>query len=113
MHGITTGVSLWISAAVGIACGGELYFAASYTVGVMMLLLRFGPRASDNGEKEVIVPHISDIFEDPETQSLASLSFDNLPTMTRQKLKKTNSVGHSKTDLSCRSFKSTRPQLME
>ena len=85
----------------------------SYTVGVMMLLLRFGLRASDNSEKEVIVPHLSDMFKDPEMQSLASLSFDNLTLITKHTLKNTNSIGYSKTDLSCRSFKSIRLQLMD
>ena len=30
VHGLTTAASVWLSAAVGIACGGELYFAASF-----------------------------------------------------------------------------------
>jgi uncharacterized membrane protein YhiD involved in acid resistance len=33
-----------LSAAVGIACGGGLYFAASFTTALNLLLLRFGPR---------------------------------------------------------------------
>ena len=45
---------------------GELYFAYLYMVRVMMYLLRFGPRRPDNGDKEVILPSILDIFEDPE-----------------------------------------------
>jgi putative Mg2+ transporter-C (MgtC) family protein len=44
VHGLTTAASLWLSAAVGIACSGELYFAASFSIAVMMILLRFGPR---------------------------------------------------------------------
>lgn len=44
VHGLTTAASLWLSAAVGIACAGELYFAASFSIAVMMILLRFGPR---------------------------------------------------------------------
>jgi putative Mg2+ transporter-C (MgtC) family protein len=47
VHGLTTAASLWLSAAVGIACGGELYFAASFGTATMMLLLRFGPRGDD------------------------------------------------------------------
>jgi hypothetical protein len=52
VHGLTTAASVWLSAAVGIACGGELYFAASFGVALMMLLLRFGPRSADNPEHE-------------------------------------------------------------
>ena len=32
---------------MGIACGGELYFAGFFGTCLMMLLLRFGPRGSD------------------------------------------------------------------
>ena len=52
VHGLTTAASLWMSAAVGIACGGELYFAASYTTGLLLLLLRFGPRIREDEEED-------------------------------------------------------------
>lgn len=52
VHGLTTAASVWLSAAVGIACGGELYFAASFGVAIMMLLLRFGPRAAEGWADE-------------------------------------------------------------
>ena len=52
VHGLTTAASVWLSAAVGIACGGELYFAASFGVAIMMLLLRFGPRSIDHSEDD-------------------------------------------------------------
>lgn len=48
VHGLTTAASLWLSAAVGIACGGTLYFAASYGTAIMLVLLRFGPRIMDD-----------------------------------------------------------------
>ena len=52
VHGLTTAASLWLSAAVGIACGGELYFAASFGTAIMLLLLRFGPRGSDDDHED-------------------------------------------------------------
>jgi len=52
VHGLTTAASVWLSAAVGIACGGELYFAGSFGTALMMLLLRFGPRGSDVEEDD-------------------------------------------------------------
>jgi putative Mg2+ transporter-C (MgtC) family protein len=52
VHGLTTAASVWLSAAVGIACGGELYFAASFGVAIMMLLLRFGPRSAEHNDDE-------------------------------------------------------------
>jgi uncharacterized membrane protein YhiD involved in acid resistance len=44
VHGLTTAASLWLSAAVCVASGGEMYFAASFSIAVMLILLRFGPR---------------------------------------------------------------------
>ena len=52
VSGLTTAASLWLSAAVGIACGGDLYFAASFGVAIMMLLLRFGPRGFEGDDDE-------------------------------------------------------------
>jgi putative Mg2+ transporter-C (MgtC) family protein len=43
VYGLTSAASLWLSAAVGIACSGELYFAASFSIAVMMVILRYGP----------------------------------------------------------------------
>lgn len=52
VHGLTTAASLWLSAAVGVACGGTLYFAASFGTAVMLVLLRFGPRFSELDDDE-------------------------------------------------------------
>lgn len=55
VHGLTTAASIWMSAAVGIACGGGLYHAASFTVAMLLVLLRFGPRVTtveDDEEEE-------------------------------------------------------------
>jgi uncharacterized membrane protein YhiD involved in acid resistance len=52
VHGLTTAASVWLSAAVGIACGGELYMPASFGTASMMLLLRFGPRGDEEWEGE-------------------------------------------------------------
>jgi len=60
VHGLTTAASLWLSAGVGIACGGELYFAASFSICCMMVLLRFGPRASDYDEED---DHVARLFD--------------------------------------------------
>ena len=45
VKGINTAASVWLSAAVGVACGGGLYFVASFTTALMLTLLRFGPRS--------------------------------------------------------------------
>ena len=50
VSGLTTAASIWLSAAVGIACSGELYFAATFSVAVMLILLRFGPRTPSDDD---------------------------------------------------------------
>jgi hypothetical protein len=35
-----------------VACAGELYFAASFTVALILVLLRFGPRQREYEEEE-------------------------------------------------------------
>ena len=41
---LTLFLSVLQSAAVGTACAGQLYFAATFSVGLILSLLRFGPR---------------------------------------------------------------------
>mmetsp|Transcript_19599 Transcript_19599/g.27979 ORF Transcript_19599/g.27979 Transcript_19599/m.27979 type:complete len:243 (+) Transcript_19599:65-793(+) len=52
--GITTATSVWLSAAVGVACGGKLYFVASFTSFLVTLLLRFGPRHIESEDVEIV-----------------------------------------------------------
>jgi len=52
VHGLTTAASLWISSAVGVACGGGLYFPASFGVALLMLILRFAPRGADESSED-------------------------------------------------------------
>eukprot|EP00555_Chaetoceros_dichaeta_P013789 CAMPEP_0198269682 /NCGR_PEP_ID=MMETSP1447-20131203/42209_1 /TAXON_ID=420782 /ORGANISM="Chaetoceros dichaeta, Strain CCMP1751" /LENGTH=177 /DNA_ID=CAMNT_0043961359 /DNA_START=60 /DNA_END=593 /DNA_ORIENTATION=+ len=138
VHGITTAASLWISAAVGIACGGELYFAATHSVAVMLLLLRFGPRSvnemnglEDTGpilERARTPPptYLSTAaFTDPEMQSLASAPMRHLsspprgePTIsvtraTSPYLTRGNSIRSGVTTLATHRSRGGRPQLME
>ena len=49
VQGITTATATWLSAAVGIACGGGMYFVASFSTALNIFLLRFGPRATSVG----------------------------------------------------------------
>lgn len=54
VHGLTTATSLWLSAAVGIACGGGLFFVSSFCCAIMLVVLRFAPRTTvlDDDEEE-------------------------------------------------------------
>jgi uncharacterized membrane protein YhiD involved in acid resistance len=70
VHGLTTAASIWMSAAVGIACGGGLYHAASFTVALLMVLLRFGPRVTtvedeDDEEEEELAEQINTSMSSP------------------------------------------------
>ncbi len=42
----STPAATWVSAAVGLACGGGLYFTAIFATCLNLVLLRFGPRAT-------------------------------------------------------------------
>jgi uncharacterized membrane protein YhiD involved in acid resistance len=52
VRGLTTAASLWLSAAVGIACAGGLFFVAAFSTAIVLVLLRFGPRSEDTEEEE-------------------------------------------------------------
>jgi len=64
VHGLTTSASVWVAAAVGVACGGEMYVPAIFCVGVMVLLLRFGPRMTDVEEEQDEEEQDDDIVEE-------------------------------------------------
>ncbi len=51
VQGITTAGAIWMSAAVGLACGGGLYFIASFAVALNLVLLRFGPRPTSSSDE--------------------------------------------------------------
>ena len=53
VQGITTAAATWLSAAVGIACGGGMYFVAAFTTALNLVLLRFGPRATISDDSSI------------------------------------------------------------
>jgi len=56
------GISLQ-SAAVGVACSGRLYFSASFTVAVILVLLRFGPRQQETADFEGEMPMLHSMYQ--------------------------------------------------
>ena len=83
VHGLTTATSVWLSAAIGILCGGALYVPALFTTAASVVYLRFAPRmpkqsgngnASRHGGSSPIAP------------SLESLSTGTLPEALREPL---------------------------
>eukprot|EP01134_Creolimax_fragrantissima_P005222 CFRG5222T1 len=60
VHGLTTAASVWLSAAVGTAAGGGLYFVCAYVVCLLMVILRFAPRSSSVYEEEIEDEEVDD-----------------------------------------------------
>jgi len=122
VHGLTTAASVWLSAAVGIACSGELYFAATFSVAIMLLMLRFGPR----GRSEEIEDEMDELDFDEELNGdiigrQPSYAFRDVPA-TAPELQHLNPPGSpvsflspSVVSVSNRSKKSVqkKPSLME
>jgi len=52
VHGLTTATSVWLSAAIGILCGGGLFVPGLFTTSIGVVYLRFAPRLSAAGNEE-------------------------------------------------------------
>eukprot|EP00656_Telonema_subtile_P022145 TRINITY_DN2322_c0_g1_i2.p2 TRINITY_DN2322_c0_g1~~TRINITY_DN2322_c0_g1_i2.p2 ORF type:complete len:144 (-),score=20.71 TRINITY_DN2322_c0_g1_i2:264-695(-) len=63
VKGITTATAIWISAGVGVLCGGKMFFQAIYGTVMTVVVLRYGPKlygledgeevdGEDRGEEE-------------------------------------------------------------
>jgi len=66
VHGLTTATSVWLSAAIGILCGGGLYVPGLFTTGAGVIYLRFAPRLS--GEPQTSYENVesgSDVSSGP------------------------------------------------
>jgi uncharacterized membrane protein YhiD involved in acid resistance len=44
VHGVTTAASVWLSASIGVASGGALWVCSTWTVVLVIFVLRFGPQ---------------------------------------------------------------------
>ena len=117
VHGLTTATSLWLSAAVGVACGGEFYFISAFTTAIMLVLLRFGPRQRDfEGEHDddeedeqefnrpMTVRSIPNYGADKETEKSAEDESDETEPMMRSRskpdLKRMGSISRSRAAIS-------------
>mmetsp|Transcript_28276 Transcript_28276/g.62985 ORF Transcript_28276/g.62985 Transcript_28276/m.62985 type:complete len:328 (-) Transcript_28276:199-1182(-) len=109
VHGLTTAASVWLSAAVGIACGGDLYFAAAFCTAVMMLLLRFGPRSLDHdNEEEEEEEEDYEPGESDDEVSLLQPTYDSVAGTTPQKTSVSTSSVPGETDRMIRGSASKR-----
>ena len=68
------------SSAVGVACAGELYFSASFSVALLLSLLRFGPRQHEVDE------HDGTTDENNLGYSAAGLSTGGAPLSTEEQV---------------------------
>jgi len=50
IKGLTTACGLWLACAVGMCCGGGLFFVGAFGVCLMVCVLRFGPRMGEAAE---------------------------------------------------------------
>ena len=62
VHGLTTATSVWLSAAIGILCGGGLYVPGLFTTAAGVVYLRFAPRLN----QETSEPDEADDEDDDE-----------------------------------------------
>jgi putative Mg2+ transporter-C (MgtC) family protein len=44
VHGLTTAASVWLSASIGVGCGGRLYVVSAYSMILVTMTLRYGPK---------------------------------------------------------------------
>ena len=104
-----------MSAAVGIACGGGLYFVASFAVALNLVLLRFGPRpvtSSDDsstvGSYRNMIGRDIETGRSPEKQTYGSTAHESEP------LKKDEALEPLKRDDSTarKRKKSVKPSLL-
>ena len=63
--GLVTAASAWLSAAVGVSCGGGLYFVAIFTTLCTMVVLKYGARVVTGGVDEEEEPE-----PDPEQEQM-------------------------------------------
>jgi uncharacterized membrane protein YhiD involved in acid resistance len=47
VHGLTTAVAIWLSAAVGLTAGGGLYFNSLFTACFVVMIMRLMPQRMD------------------------------------------------------------------
>ena len=51
---LTVPQSVWLSAAVGVAAGGALYFIAFFSTAMLLVVLRFGPRTPNQDDDDTL-----------------------------------------------------------
>lgn len=60
VRGLTTAAGLWVTSAIGMACGGGMYIVACFTTVLVMLVLEITHRLPILGEKSVALTFSAD-----------------------------------------------------
>jgi uncharacterized membrane protein YhiD involved in acid resistance len=78
VHGLTTATSVWLSAAIGILCGGGLYVPGLFATFAGVVYLRFAPRGA---AEKMYVSDEATSEQQADSTMRAATSMDNLRAM--------------------------------
>jgi uncharacterized membrane protein YhiD involved in acid resistance len=91
VNGLTTAASVWLSAAVGVGCGGALYLVTTYVVILVVMILRYAPRSYLKG--------LTDTPEETENEAEEQVPTDALNTESKNQVRNTDSFIDLKGDI--------------
>jgi len=121
IHGLTTATSVWLSAAVGILCGGGLYVPSFFATACGVVYLRFAPRLQPPSAEPPSSPAATDLEElrqplNPSSQS-SEIVVETVPTPSKERSSSqgpasTHSLGSPPSLNKSTSFNTKRPSLM-
>jgi uncharacterized membrane protein YhiD involved in acid resistance len=91
VNGLTTAASVWLSAAVGVGCGGALYLVTIYVVILVVMILRYAPRS--------YLKSLTDKSEELEYEDEEPTTADGLNVISKNKLQNPDSFIDLRDDL--------------
>lgn len=79
VHGLTTAAVVWLSASVGVGCGGSMFFNTIFATVLVLMVLRFGPKMylTDEAEDEY------ELEEENEDKSPDHLTKESSPASSK------------------------------
>jgi putative Mg2+ transporter-C (MgtC) family protein len=83
VNGLTTAASVWLSAAVGVGCGGALYLVTTYVVILVVMILRYAPRSYLKG--------LMDTSEEMENEEEQHVTKDCLKAVSKDQVQSSDS----------------------
>jgi uncharacterized membrane protein YhiD involved in acid resistance len=92
VNGLTTAASVWLSAAVGVGCGGALYLVTTYVVILVVMILRYAPRSYLKG--------LMDTSEEMDNEEEEPVSIDATQAVSNVQTRSTDFVVDLKREFS-------------